>query len=184
MLLISSFKDERSCILFFNRQLWFVKEPQGLGFWLGFRLAIAECDKICPNYPKLKVTIAATRAMEHGVLRWSCPNPHDSCRPFRRATSCHIWTSLLPLWSCYRRNCSLANVRCWENLISVCLGASSLYLVFTLKRLQTVIRLIRPACYFLGLGCLGFLARCPGFRMVARPNTFDHRRKRIQTASK
>ncbi len=89
MLLISSFKDERSCILFFNRQLWFVKEPQHLGFWLGFRLAIAECDKICPNYPKLKVTIAATRAMEQGVLRWSCPNPHDSCRtrPFRRATS-------------------------------------------------------------------------------------------------
>lgn len=110
-------------------------------------------------------------------------------------TSCHICTSLLLLWCCYWRNCSLANVRCWENLICVCvlgvsgvplpiLVASSLYLVFTLKRLQTVIRLIKPACYFSASGCFGVLARCPGFGIFRQTQHFGLQKKKDSNCTK
>ena len=58
------------------------------------------------------------------------------------------------------------------------LVASSLYLVFTLKRLQTVIRLIRPACYFSASGCFGVLAKCPGFGIFRQTQHFGLQKKK------
>jgi len=64
------------------------------------------------------------------------------------------------------------------------LVASSLYLVFTLKRLQTVIRLIKPACYFSASGCFGVLAKCPGFGIFRQTQHFGLQKKKDSNCTK
>lgn len=172
----------RSCILFFNQQLWFVKEPQRLGFWLGFCLAIAECHKMGQNSPNFKVKIAAIRAR---VLRWSCPNP------WHLATSAPAFSFFGAATGGTAASPTSGAEKTWFVCVLGVSGvplpilvASSLYLVFTLKRLQTVIRLIKPACYFSASGCFGVLARCPGFGIFRQTQHFGLQKKKDSNCTK